>query len=117
VDGLLDVGYWIAKSSPTIYDRVTMNPNWRNWARVALCFVLVASLTVIASHWHRDSRGQDCGLCSVQQMPSLQTPSGNLIVVFTTPEWIATEDVVLPHESGVVLSSHGRAPPRPFVSL
>jgi hypothetical protein len=93
-----------------------MNGHWRTFSRAALALLLVASLTVVLVHWHRDSRGQDCGLCSVQHMPTLQSPAGNLLSVPTTREWMDVVDESNPPFSGVVLLQHGRAPPR-FASL
>ena len=89
-----------------------MNQYWRTYGRAALALLLVASLTIIVIHWHRDSRGQDCGLCTVQQMPTLQSPSGNVLVAPITREWAGVDIQPDSLHSEVVLLQSGRAPPR-----
>ena len=89
-----------------------MNPYWRTFGRAALALLLVASLTIIVIHWHRDSRGQDCGLCTVQQMPTLQSPSGNVVEAPITREWAGPVVQPVSLHSEVVLLKSGRAPPQ-----
>jgi len=89
--------------------------NWRTYGRAALALLLVASLTIVLVHWHRDSRGPDCGLCTAQHMPTLQSPAGNLLIVPVAPEWLDVADEAAPTYSGVVLLQLGRAPPQVFV--
>jgi hypothetical protein len=91
--------------------------HWRTYRRAALALLLVASLTVIVIHWHRDSRGQECGLCTVQQMPTVQSPTGNVLIVPTTEEWARVFTRPASVHSGVVLLESGRAPPQVFLSL
>jgi hypothetical protein len=94
-----------------------MNRHWRTFGRAALALLFVASLTIVLVHWHRDSRGQDCGLCTVLHMPTLQGPAGNLLPVPTAQEWMDVVVEVTPIYSGVVLLQRGRAPPQVFFSL
>jgi len=107
----------VAPSTPRAYDVGTMNQYWRTYGRAALALLLVASLTIIVIHWHRDSRGQDCGVCTVQHMPALQSPTGNIVAVPATREWAGSQYEPVPTRTGVVLRESGRAPPRTFVSL
>lgn len=97
-----------------------MNQHWRNlarWGRLALAVLLVVSLTVIVVHWHQDARGQDCGLCNAQQMPSLLGSVGNLLIVPVSQEWITPVREVIPVYSEVVRLQRGRAPPQALLSL
>jgi hypothetical protein len=94
-----------------------MNHYWRTYGRAALALLLVASLTIIVIHWHRDSRGQDCGLCAVQHMPTLQSPDGNILVPPTIQEWADLLTEVALIYSGIVLLESGRAPPQVFASF
>jgi hypothetical protein len=107
----------VAPISTPNYDAFTMNHYWRTYGRAALALLLVASLTIIVIHWHRDSRGQDCGLCAAQHLPTLQSPAGKVLVAPTTQEWVDfLLEVTLIH-SGIVLFESGRAPPQVFISL
>jgi hypothetical protein len=99
------------------YDCFTMNRHWRTFGRAALALVLVASLTFVLVHWHRDSRGQDCGLCSVQHMPTLQTPTGNIFVIPANRERTDFIHEIVPTYSGFIPVLPGRAPPQAFVSI
>jgi hypothetical protein len=96
---------------------LTMNRYWRTYGRAALALLLVVSLTVIVIHWHRDSRGQECGLCTVQQMPTLQSPTGNVLIGPTTQEWAGVFSKPAFVYSQVVLLESGRAPPQVYISL
>ena len=103
--------YVFASPLPRDYDVLTMNQYWRTYGRAALALLLVASLTIIVIHWHRDSRGQDCGLCTVQQMPTLQSPAGNVVVAPITQEWAGIAYKSAPILTRVTLLQSGRAPP------
>jgi hypothetical protein len=94
-----------------------MNQHWRTLGRAALALVLVASLTFVLVHWHRDSRGQDCGICNVQHMPTLQTPTGNILVIPANQEWKDFVFEIAPSYPGFVPTQPGRAPPVAFVSI
>jgi hypothetical protein len=94
-----------------------MNQHWRTLGRAALALVLVASLTVVLAHWHRDSRGQDCGICSVQQMPTLQSPTGNILSIPVHHERVDFTHEIAAIDSGFTLTQLGRAPPQVFVSI
>jgi hypothetical protein len=94
-----------------------MNRHWRPFGRAALALLVVASLMIVVVHWHRDSRGLDCGLCAVQHMPTLQSPTGNLLIVPTTLGWMDVTDKVASIYSGAVLLYRGRAPPSVFFSI
>jgi len=94
-----------------------MNRHWRTFGRAALALVLVASLTLIFVHWHRDSRGQDCGLCNVQHMPTLQSPTGNVLVIPTNQERTDFVYEITPVFFGLIPAQPGRAPPQAFVSI
>jgi hypothetical protein len=94
-----------------------MSKNWRTFGRAALALVLVASLTIVLAHWHRDSRGQDCGLCSTRHMPTLESSTGNTLFVPTSPEWTDfTYEIATPHSTFSPIQP-GRAPPQVFVSI
>jgi hypothetical protein len=95
----------------------TMTRHWRTFGRAALALVLVASLVFVVTHWHRDSRGQDCGLCSVRQTPTLQAPTGNLVAVPANLEWHDVAHVIVPVYAGFVIPQQGRAPPETFLSI
>jgi hypothetical protein len=94
-----------------------MNHYWRTLGRAALALVLVASLTVVLAHWHLDSRGQECGLCSVQQMSTLQSPTGNILTVPFNQEWMDFTHEIATIYSGFTATQQGRAPPQVFVSI
>jgi hypothetical protein len=82
-----------------------------------VALLLVASLSLILVHWHRDSRGQDCGLCSVQQMPGLGHVSSEFSFVPAPEEWAEALDSGDPVPSGFVSVLPGRAPPSADFSL
>ena len=84
---------------------------------MALSVLLVVSLTIIVVHWHQDARGPDCGLCNVQQMSSLVSSAGSLLIVPVSREWITPVREVTPVYSEIVLVRQGRAPPQAFVSV
>jgi hypothetical protein len=94
-----------------------MSRNWRNFGRVAVALVLVASLTIVLAHWHRDSRGQDCGLCSTRHMPKLESPTGDTLVVPVNPEWTDFSDEIATPHTPFTPIQQGRAPPQVFVSI
>jgi hypothetical protein len=94
-----------------------MNQHWRTFGRAALALVLVACLTFVLVHWHRDSRGQDCGLCSVQHMPTLQTSTANILVIPANQKRTELVYEIVPPYSGFVPVLPGRAPPQAFVSI
>ena len=85
--------------------------------RVFVALVLVASLSLILVHSHRDARGQDCGLCSVQQMPGLEHVSSAFSFVPAPEEWTEPLDLGDPVPLGLVPVLPGRAPPSIDFSL
>jgi hypothetical protein len=89
-----------------------MNRHWRTYGRAALALLLAASLLVVFAHWHRDSRGQDCGLCNVQHMPTLQSPAGNILIVPTNQDWIDFISEINSASFGFTPVQSGRAPPQ-----
>lgn len=97
-----------------LYDRRPMSKNWRTFGRAALALVLVTSLTIVLAHWHRDSRGQDCGLCSTRHMPTLESPTGNTLVVPPAREWTDLSDEIVTVYSAFTPTQPGRAPPQVF---
>jgi len=94
-----------------------MTRHWRIYGRAALALLLVASLALVFAHWHRDSRGQECGLCNVQQMPTLQAPTGNLLPAPTNLEWNQDSVSNIPVYFGFVIPQQGRAPPKALLSV
>jgi hypothetical protein len=90
--------------------------NLNRLGRLVLSLLLVASLTVILTHWHQGARGQDCGLCSIQEMPRLLDSVGSLLVVPATQEWTALACDVTPVYSESVDVHQGRAPPQALAS-
>jgi hypothetical protein len=94
-----------------------MSKNWRTFGRAALALVLVASLTIVLAHWHLDSRGQDCGLCSTRHMSMLETPTGNTFFIPAAQVWADFPDEIVPLHSGFTPIQQGRAPPQVFVSI
>ena len=94
-----------------------MSKNWRTFGRAALALVLVASLTVVLAHWHQDSRGPDCGLCSTRHMPTLESPTGNIPEPPTSPEWTDFITEIATVYSAFTPTRQGRAPPQVFISI
>jgi hypothetical protein len=95
----------------------TMTKYWRTLGRAALALVLVASLTVVLAHWHLDSRGQDCGVCSAQHMPTLQNPTGNILFIPVDHQFVDFSHEITTIDSGFIPTQQGRAPPQVFVSI
>jgi hypothetical protein len=94
-----------------------MSLHWRAYSRVFFAIVLVLSLASVLVHWHPEVRGQDCGLCHVQQMPGLKATTENPVgAPLSRPAVYSVPQTFSNYNTSVVVHS-GRAPPASIFSL